>query len=124
VIIATVYRFDRPTSSGRYRNDSQQSLSNTGRFPRFCTRAVSQRSNRSRDPSNREGDRRCGLFTRASRGHRRDGRRSLVFVRDVLEVIREHNVRFMAGSIAHAAFLSLLPLLLLLLIIAGAVGNE
>ncbi|ELY68038.1 ribonuclease BN [Natrinema versiforme JCM 10478] len=30
----------------------------------------------------------------------------------------------MAGSIAHAAFLSLLPLLLLLLIVVGAVGNE
>ncbi|WP_331233587.1 YihY/virulence factor BrkB family protein [Natronorarus salvus] len=53
-----------------------------------------------------------------------DGRRPLDIARDVLEVIREHNVTFMAGSIAHAAFLSLLPLLLLLLIIAGAVGNE
>ena len=39
-------------------------------------------------------------------------------------MVREHNVTFMAGSIAHAAFLSLLPLLLLLLIIVGAVGND
>ncbi|WP_245742119.1 YihY/virulence factor BrkB family protein [Natrinema salaciae] len=31
---------------------------------------------------------------------------------------------FIAGSIAHAAFISLLPLLLLLFIVAGAVGNE
>ncbi|WP_255681842.1 YihY/virulence factor BrkB family protein [Natrinema sp. SYSU A 869] len=39
-------------------------------------------------------------------------------------IVDEHNVTFMAGSIAHAAFLSLLPLLLLLFIVAGAVGNE
>lgn len=53
-----------------------------------------------------------------------DWRRVIAIGRDVLTVIREHNVTFMAGSIAHAAFLSILPLLLLLLIIAGAVGNE
>jgi membrane protein len=45
-------------------------------------------------------------------------------VRAVVSVAREHNVTFMAGSIAHAAFLSILPLLLLLFIIVGAVGNE
>ncbi len=51
-------------------------------------------------------------------------RQVVTFVNDVLRILRENNVTFMAGSIAHAAFLSILPLLLLLLIIAGAVGNE
>ncbi|QLK27387.1 YihY/virulence factor BrkB family protein [Natrinema zhouii] len=53
-----------------------------------------------------------------------DLRRIRSVARDVIAVVREHNVTFMAGSIAHAAFLSLLPLLLLLLIVTGAVGNE
>lgn len=53
-----------------------------------------------------------------------DLRRIPSVARDVIAVIDEHNVTFMAGSIAHAAFLSLLPLLLLLFIVAGAVGNE
>ncbi|SEW13011.1 YihY/virulence factor BrkB family protein [Natrinema salifodinae] len=53
-----------------------------------------------------------------------DPRRIYSVARDVAAVIDEHNVTFMAGSIAHAAFLSLLPLLLLLFIIAGAVGND
>ncbi|MFC6768659.1 YihY/virulence factor BrkB family protein [Natrinema soli] len=51
-------------------------------------------------------------------------RRIRSVARDVVVVVREQNVAFMAGSIAHAAFLSLLPLLLLLLIVVGAVGNE
>ena len=53
-----------------------------------------------------------------------DLRRAGSVARDVVSVVREHNVTFMAGSIAHAAFLSILPLLLLLFIIVGAVGNE
>lgn len=51
-------------------------------------------------------------------------RRLRSVTRDVVAVSREHNVTLMAGSIAHAAFLSILPLLLLLFIVAGAVGNE
>ena len=50
--------------------------------------------------------------------------RAIEFGREVVRVMRKHNITFMAGSIAHAAFLSLLPLLVLLLIIAAAVGNE
>ncbi|WP_306053451.1 YihY/virulence factor BrkB family protein [Natronococcus wangiae] len=53
-----------------------------------------------------------------------DLRRAGSVARDVVSVVRENNVTFMAGSIAHAAFLSILPLLLLLFIIVGAVGNE
>ncbi|MGQ3411140.1 YihY/virulence factor BrkB family protein [Natrinema sp. LN54] len=53
-----------------------------------------------------------------------DLRRTRSVARDVVAVVDEHNVTFMAGSIAHAAFLSLLPLLLLLFIVAGAVGND
>jgi membrane protein len=50
--------------------------------------------------------------------------RAIEFGREVVEVMREQNITFMAGSIAHAAFLSLFPLLVLLLIIAAAVGND
>ncbi|MFU8866564.1 YihY/virulence factor BrkB family protein [Natronococcus sp.] len=53
-----------------------------------------------------------------------DLRRAGAVARAVVSVIREHNVTFMAGSIAHAAFLSILPLLLLLFILVGAVGND
>ncbi|MFC4439337.1 MULTISPECIES: YihY/virulence factor BrkB family protein [Natrialbaceae] len=51
-------------------------------------------------------------------------RRAGSVARDVVSVVREHNVTFMAGSIAHAAFLSILPLLLLLFVVVGAIGNE
>lgn len=44
--------------------------------------------------------------------------------RETIDVARENNVTFMAGSIAHAAFLSILPLLLLLVVVVGAVGSE
>ncbi|RKD97423.1 YihY/virulence factor BrkB family protein [Halopiger aswanensis] len=53
-----------------------------------------------------------------------DPRRLGAVARDVAAVVREHNVTFMAGSIAHAAFLSIVPLLLLLFILVGAVGND
>lgn len=45
-------------------------------------------------------------------------------VRELVDVLRQNNVTFMAGSIAHAAFLSILPLLLLVLLITAAVGQE
>lgn len=53
-----------------------------------------------------------------------DWRAAVEFAKTVGEEVREHNITFMAGSIAHSAFLSLLPLLLLLLVITAAVGNE
>ena len=53
-----------------------------------------------------------------------DVRRGFAVVRRTFTVVREHRITFMAGSIAYAAFLSLLPLLVLVLIIAGAVGND
>ena len=53
-----------------------------------------------------------------------DWRAAAGFVEDVVEEIRANNITFMAGSIAHSAFLSLLPLLLLLLVVTTAVGNE
>ena len=53
-----------------------------------------------------------------------DWRRVVATVRTVVEEVRENNITFMAGSIAHSAFLSLLPLVLLLLVITVAVGND
>ena len=44
--------------------------------------------------------------------------------RDVLSAFREHDVPFMAGSIAYAAFVSLFPLLLLALLVAAAIGGQ
>ncbi len=44
--------------------------------------------------------------------------------REILRETRSQNIPFMAGSIAHSALLSLLPLLLLLLVVTTAVGNE
>lgn len=52
-----------------------------------------------------------------------DWRAAVGFARTVVEEVRENNITFMAGSIAHSAFLSLLPLLLLLLVITAAVGS-
>lgn len=51
-------------------------------------------------------------------------RRGVAIARRTFTVLREHRITFMAGSIAYAAFLSLLPLLLLVFIVAGAVGND
>ena len=53
-----------------------------------------------------------------------DWRAAAEFVETVVDEIRANNITFMAGSIAHSAFLSLLPLLLLLLVITAAVGNQ
>jgi membrane protein len=49
--------------------------------------------------------------------------RATGFGRDVVEVIQEGNVTFMAGSIAYNAFVSLLPLLLLTVVAVGLVGS-
>lgn len=44
--------------------------------------------------------------------------------RTIGQELREHDINFMAGSIAYSAFLSLLPLLLLLLVVTAALGNQ
>ena len=53
-----------------------------------------------------------------------DPRGAVEFVETVVDEIRANNITFMAGSIAHSAFLSLLPLLLLLLVVTAAVGSQ
>lgn len=53
-----------------------------------------------------------------------DWRAAVGFARTVVEEARENNITFVAGSIAHSAFLSLHPLLLLLLVITAAVGSD
>lgn len=55
--------------------------------------------------------------------HRRLAR-GLAVVRAIAAEFRSNNVPFMAGSIAYAAFVSVLPLLLLLLLVATAVGGR
>ena len=45
-------------------------------------------------------------------------------LRAIVTEFREENVSFMAGSIAYSAFVSLLPLLLLALIVATAIGGQ
>lgn len=42
----------------------------------------------------------------------------------IVEKIQDKNVPFMAGSIAYSAFVSLLPLVLLLVIVASVLGGE
>lgn len=46
------------------------------------------------------------------------------FARAVVDEIRTENVTFMAGSIAYQAFLSLLPLLILVFFVVSAVGDQ
>ena len=55
---------------------------------------------------------------------RRSVGRALSFVRAVVRLYRERNIPFMAGSIAYAAFISLIPTVLLLLVAASVVGGE
>jgi membrane protein len=55
---------------------------------------------------------------------RRRAGATVSFVRAVVREVRTKNVPFMAGSIAYSAFVSLLPLLLLVLLLATAVGGE
>lgn len=45
-------------------------------------------------------------------------------VRGIVQEAREKNIAFMAGSIAYSAFVSLLPLVLLLVIAATVIGGE
>jgi membrane protein len=51
-------------------------------------------------------------------------RRALAVVIAVVRVVRRKNITFMAGSIAYNAFVSLLPLLLILFLVVAAVGND
>ncbi|WP_135533782.1 YihY/virulence factor BrkB family protein [Halostella pelagica] len=51
-------------------------------------------------------------------------RRLLAVVVAVVRVVRRKNITFMAGSIAYNAFVSLLPLLLILFLVVAAVGND
>ncbi|WP_436912278.1 YihY/virulence factor BrkB family protein [Halosimplex marinum] len=55
---------------------------------------------------------------------RRPVSRALTFVRSLVSVYRTRDVPFMAGSIAYAAFVSLVPLLLLALVAASVLGGE
>jgi len=51
-------------------------------------------------------------------------RRTLAVAVAVVRVVRRKNVAFMAGSIAYNAFVSLLPLLLVLFLVVAAVGDD
>lgn len=49
---------------------------------------------------------------------------AIEIARGIIHVIRTKNVPFMAGSIAYSAFVSLVPLVLLLTIVASILGGE
>lgn len=51
-------------------------------------------------------------------------RRALAVAVAVVRVTRRKNIPFMAGSIAYNAFVSLLPLLLILFLVVAAVGDD
>ena len=53
-----------------------------------------------------------------------EGGETTAVLRTVVERVREQNLTFLAGSLAYSAFVSLIPLLLLLLLAVGSVGNE
>jgi len=50
-------------------------------------------------------------------------RRTITVVRAIVHEIRTERITFMAGSIAYHAFVSLLPLLLLVLAVVSAIGR-
>jgi membrane protein len=50
--------------------------------------------------------------------------RTVTLVRDVVTVYRDRDISFLAGSIAYAAFVSLIPLVLLVLILASVLGGD
>ncbi|WP_459193326.1 YihY/virulence factor BrkB family protein [Halosimplex sp. J119] len=52
------------------------------------------------------------------------GRDAVAVVREVVALVREREVTFLAAGIAYYAFVSLLPALMLLLVVASAVGGE
>lgn len=51
-------------------------------------------------------------------------RRAVSFARAIVRLYRDRDVPFMAGSIAYAAFISLLPAVLLMFMIASILGGE
>lgn len=51
-------------------------------------------------------------------------RRVVSLSRDIVQEVREENIKFMAGSIAYHSFVSLLPVLLLLTVIVSTVGGQ
>lgn len=53
-----------------------------------------------------------------------DRRRTTAILRGIIYEIRVERVTFMAGSVAYNAFLSLLPLLFLLLALVSSIGSE
>ncbi|SFR69854.1 YihY/virulence factor BrkB family protein [Halogeometricum limi] len=53
-----------------------------------------------------------------------EGGETMAVLRTVTARVREQNLTFLAGSLAYNAFVSLIPLLLLLLLVVGAVGND
>ena len=55
---------------------------------------------------------------------RRRAGATVSFLRAVVHEVRTKNVPFMAGSIAYSAFVSLLPLVVLSLVVASALGGE
>jgi len=50
--------------------------------------------------------------------------RTVTVVRSIVDLYRDRDIPFLAGSVAYAAFVSLIPLVLLLVIVASAVGGE
>jgi membrane protein len=50
--------------------------------------------------------------------------RLVTLVRSIVSVYRDRDIPFLAGSVAFSAFLSLLPIVLLLLIVASVLGGE
>ena len=52
------------------------------------------------------------------------GNRALVVGREVVRVVREREITFLAAAIAYYAFVSVLPALLLAVAVASAVGGE
>ncbi|MDS0293900.1 YihY/virulence factor BrkB family protein [Halogeometricum luteum] len=53
-----------------------------------------------------------------------EGGETTAVVRTVVSRVREQNLTFLAGSLAYNAFVSLIPLLLLVLLLVSTVGNE
>lgn len=65
------------------------------------------------------------MTTHADRSDREVSRdRVLTIARAIVHEIRTERVTFLAGSVAYNAFLSILPLLLLVLAVVGSVGSE
>jgi membrane protein len=50
--------------------------------------------------------------------------RAVSFTRQLVSLYRDRNISFMAGSLAYAAFVSLLPLILLVFVAATVIGGQ